>query len=262
MIERFKLLEMILNEIPALIFILDTHGKITFANRTASKVSGYSPENIGTLNIYKLLDKSSFQELLRQRESLDRGKPPQLKIYNIITTNGEIVTVEGLAARIENEPEPIFLGVAYDIRERLQVELERSLMQEEIFKLQKMDIIGHLVSDLIHDTNNLLTGLMGKLNILAKPLADLKNKDKNRSEPIMPLVLEIQEIIDQAAALADQIANMNRRLLNFARQEEPSIDLMDIRVTVEASLEICADALRRKKSRAFAPAPGPRSRTR
>jgi len=248
MANELVLLKLILDEIPALIFILDADGYITFANKTAIELSGYALEPTQRLNIRELLDRSSFKMLVTERGSLDQGQSPQLKRYHLITKQGTIIDLEAKAVRI-NRPgeEPIFLGVAFDIRQRLQVEAERALLQEEIVKLQKMDIIGHLVRELIHDSNNILSGLIGRLNILAKKsITDLKNECQGQSEGIMTFVREIEDTINQVLALADQISSMNRRLLNFARQEEPSKEIMDIRVVVEESLALCLAALKRK----------------
>ena len=245
MANELVLLKLILVEIPALIFILDAEGYITFANKTAIEFSGYALEPTQRLNIRELLDRSSFKMLVTERGSLDQGQNPQLKRYHLITKQGTIIDLEAKAVRIDRQgEEPIFLGVAFDIRDRLQVEAERALLQEEIVKLQGMDIIAHLVSGLIHDSNNVLTGVMGKLLLLLnKPIAELKQKPENS----MDLILEAEDILRQIQELLDEISDMNRRFLNFARQEESIKELVDIRAVVASSIDLCLDAMRRKK---------------
>jgi len=248
MANELALLKLILDEIPALIFILDAEGYITFANKTAIEFSGYALEPTQRLNIRELLDRSSFKMLVTERGSLDQGQNPQLKRYHLITKQGTIIDLEAKAVRIDRQgEEPIFLGVAFDIRQRLQVEAERALLQEEIVKLQGMDIIAHLVSGLIHDSNNVLTGVMGKFTLLSKPIAELKEKLKDAPENIANLILEAEDILRQIQELLDEISDMNRRFLNFARQEESIKELVDIRAVVASSIDLCLDAMRRKK---------------
>jgi len=242
------LLELILDEIPALIFILDPEGYITFANKTAIEFSGYALDPSKKLNIREILDRSSFKMLATERESLDKGQDPQLKRYHLITKQGTIIDLEAKAVRIDRQgAEPIFLGVAFDIGDRLKTENERAQLQEQIFKLQKMDIIAHLVSGLVHDSNNVLTGVMGKFTLLNKPIAELKEKLKAAPENIANLIWEADDILAQIQILIDEISNMNRRLLNFAREKESIKELVDLRAVIASSIDLCADAMRRKK---------------
>ncbi len=252
MTERSNLLELILDEIPALIFILDPNGKITFANKTALEIFGYSAEIIGKLNIIKLLDHSSFNQLLEERKSLDLGNPPQLKIYNLISSKGEVITVEGLAARIESESEPIFLGVAYDISDRLKIENERAELQFQIMKLQKWDILTHLISGLVHDINNYAIGISGYLELFENLAAELVSSlDKTSDLPadFKTKILKIQEKIPKMGDYLEKMHSMNEQILNFAKQEETVRYYMPINLAIQSSIDVCQHSLRQKNIR-------------
>lgn len=111
---------------------------------------------------------------------------------------------------------------------RLQVEMqERERAEEALRHAQKMEAIGQLTGGLAHDFNNMLTGVLGALDLLQRRLGDL-----------LP---QYERYIDAAVTSANRAAALTHRLLAFARRQTLDPQPVDVNQLV-LSME---DMLRR-----------------
>jgi PAS domain S-box-containing protein len=87
---------------------------------------------------------------------------------------------------------------------------ERTRLEEQLAKTQKMESIGRLAGGVAHDFNNLLTAILGNVEFARMNLA-----------PDAPVLVELQEIEKAARRGAD----LSRQLLTFARHQvvEPRV---------------------------------------
>jgi len=112
-------------------------------------------------------------------------------------------------------------GVGRDVTDRKQLE-------DQLRQSQKMEAVGQLTGGLAHDFNNMLTGVMGGLDMARRRIA------QGRAE-------EAASFMETATAAAERAASLTHRLLAFSRRQ--SLDSRP--VEVNALVESMEDLLRR-----------------
>ncbi|MCW3149298.1 PAS domain S-box protein [Stutzerimonas stutzeri] len=115
------------------------------------------------------------------------------------------------------------------INNRLHIEMaERERAEEALRHAQKMEAIGQLTGGLAHDFNNMLTGVLGALDLIQRRVDSGRSGDLNR-------------YIDAAMTSANRAAALTHRLLAFARRQSLDPKPVDVNLLV-VSME---DMLRR-----------------
>jgi PAS domain S-box-containing protein len=114
-----------------------------------------------------------------------------------------------------------FYAIGRDVTERKQLE-------DQLRQSQKMEAVGQLTGGLAHDFNNMLTGVLGGLDMVRRRL------DSGRTE-------EARRFIDTAVASAERAAALTHRLLAFSRRQTLDPRPIDVNGLI-ASME---DLLRR-----------------
>jgi two-component system sensor histidine kinase EvgS len=110
-----------------------------------------------------------------------------------------------------------------DITEIRQAEEERSQLQKQLNQAQKMEAIGRLAGGVAHDFNNMLTVILGSVQLL------LGEEDLPDS---------IQESLRQVEIAAERSADLTRQLLAFARQQAISPKVLDLNEILEGLLKM------------------------
>jgi PAS domain S-box-containing protein len=96
-----------------------------------------------------------------------------------------------------------FFGTAQDITARKRMELSLLEAKDQLYKAQKLEAVGQLTGGMAHDFNNLLAIIIGNL--------DLAREDASDPQLLQP--------IEEALAAALRGAELNQRLLAFARRQ-------------------------------------------
>jgi len=114
-----------------------------------------------------------------------------------------------------------------EINHRLHLEMaERERAEDALRHAQKMEAIGQLTGGLAHDFNNMLTGVLGALDLIQRRLASGRSSD-------------LQRYIDAAVTSANRAAALTHRLLAFARRQslDPKpVDVNQLVVSMEDML--------------------------
>ena len=129
--ESQKRFEMLFEFAPSPFYIFDLQGTFLDGNRAAEALSGYAREELigKTLNEIPLLDESQLslaKEVLHQLKHSGESKP---FITRLTDRKGESIPVEVNFYPIELAGKPVVLGVANDVRERVEIQsaLEREV---------------------------------------------------------------------------------------------------------------------------------------
>lgn len=102
---------------------------------------------------------------------------------------------------------------------------ERRQLQMQLQQAQKMEAVGQLTAGVAHNFNNLLQVILGNLE-----LCQVTTDETG----------QMTELLEQATDAGDRAAEIIRHLLVFSRQTSTqSIQVIDVRQHVEATVEIC-----------------------
>nr|WP_272887414.1 PAS domain S-box protein [Stutzerimonas stutzeri] len=113
-----------------------------------------------------------------------------------------------------------------EINHLLHLEMgERERAEETLRHAQKMEAIGQLTGGLAHDFNNMLTGVLGALDLIQRRVASGRVNDLGR-------------YVDAATSSANRAAALTHRLLAFARRQSLDPKPVDVNQLVQSMEEM------------------------
>ncbi len=117
----------------------------------------------------------------------------------------------------------MMLSLIRDITEERRAETEREKVQVQLNQAQKMESVGRLAGGVAHDFNNMLSVILGHVDLLLDSLP-----------PDNPLRSDLDEVRKAAVRSAD----LTRQLLAFARKQTVAPRVLDLNETVEGMLKM------------------------
>ncbi|KAA0246999.1 MAG: response regulator, partial [Candidatus Jettenia sp.] len=144
------------------------------------------------------------------REALDEKKP-----YCI---NFRILLPDGSVRIIHTEAEVIFdsagkaiqmNGTNQDITEYKQAEEEKAKLREQLYHAQKLESVGKLVGCIAHDFNNILSAIIGYVELLQNKMKKYDSSVDDSSK----------NYIERILAIAEKAIHLTQNLLIFSRKE-------------------------------------------
>ena len=179
------------------ILVRDLDHRITYWNKSAEKLYGWTAEEAIGQKVSELLyhDSAQFEE--RTGKVLHTGE--WAGEIRQVTKAGVEIIVEGrwtLVRDVEGRPKCI-LAINTNITEQKRLE-------DQFLRSQRMESIGTLAGGIAHDLNNVLTPIMMSVDLL-----NLRIKDAS-----------CRETLDTIAASARRGADMLNQVLSFARGME------------------------------------------
>jgi PAS domain S-box-containing protein len=104
------------------------------------------------------------------------------------------------------------------------------LAEDQLRQAQKMEAVGQLTGGLAHDFNNMLTGIIGGLDIIRRQIARGRLNDVDR-------------FMDGATASARRAAALTHRLLAFSRQQSLDPQAVDVIALMDSMEELLTRTL-------------------
>jgi two-component system NtrC family sensor kinase len=192
------------------IVVTNMKGDILIFNRGAENILGYNREEVvGKMNIRNIYPPGVAREVMEKLKSPDFGGVGKLTSFPIFHQRKDGELIEGdLSASIiydEKGHEIASIGIFKDLRERLGIERELQKMQEALLQSEKLAAMGRLTSQIAHELNNPIYGIMNTLELLKTEIPP-----ENKRRRILELSLsEIQ-----------RLSEMLRNMLSFSKPEE------------------------------------------
>ena len=191
-----------------MVVITDPEGVIQYVNSAFERVSGYQREEVLGQNTRLLksgqMDPQVYQDLwktLTAGESWEGQFSNTRKDGSLFTEKASISPVRNAQAEIVN-----FVAVKRDITQDL-------FLAQQYVQAQKMESIGRLAGGVAHDFNNMLTVILGHVELI---LGYIKGPDN--------LIQDLQEVKQAAQSSAD----LTQQLLAFARKQPVEIRNVDL----------------------------------
>jgi two-component system, cell cycle sensor histidine kinase and response regulator CckA len=184
---------------PASIIITDTDGLIEFVNPKFTQLTGYSLEEVLGKNPRVLKSGKVPPELHRELwETITAGRVWEGEFLNK-KKNGELFNEHATISPIRNRDGLVthFLAIKEDTTEQRQ-------MAAQLLQSQKMESIGRLAGGVAHDFNNMLTVILGCVQLALFRV---------------PEGGKLWHYLDQISKAARRSSDITRQLLAFSRKE-------------------------------------------
>jgi two-component system, cell cycle sensor histidine kinase and response regulator CckA len=190
-------------------------GFLKFVNPKTIEISGYSESELLSRSFAEFIHPDDRDFVLeRHWKRLMGEEGPNSYIFRIINSCGDIRWIEINTISIVWEGKPATLDFMDDITEKRR-------MQEDLFRVQKLESIGILAGGIAHDFNNILTGIMGNVS-LSKRIISQDSRAFDR-------LVEAERACLQAKKLTQQ-------LLTFAKGGAPILKPTPIKELLEESV--------------------------
>lgn len=228
LLQSSKMLTHIMNSIPQSIFWKDLESVYLGCNRVFSSRAGLaSPDDIIGKTDFDLPWNREESEGYRadDREVMDSAKSKNHIVETQRQANGKVVWVDTTKIPLTDASGSIIgvLGVFEDITDRKNSEEEKIKLESQLRQIHKMESVGRLAGGVAHDFNNMLSVILGYVN-----LAEME------TDPAQPLYQYLEEIRNSAERSAD----LTRQLLAFARKQTVAPKVLDLNTIISGMLKM------------------------
>ena len=201
----------------------NSEGIVTFWSNTCEEFYGYSADEALGVSLFDLIIPEHLEEwfsgFIRDRK-ITKGFD-----VNLVTKDNTLKSV--LVSLIPLNENETFL-VQIDLTSQRQAENQRSLIEAQMRRTQKLEALGTLAGGIAHDFNNLLQGILGNASMLCYTL----EKDSTQYTKA-----------ERIQAAAERSADLCSQMLDYAGIKPVGHELLkinevisDISILLESSL--------------------------
>ncbi|NJD61266.1 MAG: PAS domain S-box protein [Deltaproteobacteria bacterium] len=217
----------ILDTAGVLVAQLSPGGEILLVNRQFEEMTGYSWRDVSGKEMDGLLISGQARESYRRAFSgaLKSDVPSNLEFPMLSSTGEErLVVWNHVALRDTSGEVTSVIATGTDVTESRRLE-------RQIIEMQKMEAVGTLAGGVAHDFNNILTGILGNLDLVAMDIP-----------PGSPAATPVQETIKAS----ERAAAMVRQLLEFSRRSPSERRPLDLRKLAEEVVALFSQTIDRR----------------
>ncbi len=192
------------------VFISNPDGNYTIVNDRAYEITGYTKEELLSMNFQDLIHKDDMGTNPLMLNRLRKDKEMVNELYLKHKTKGKVL-VE-VSSKIL--PNGNIQRIVRDLTETKKMEIE-------MIRASKFESVVHLAGGIAHDFNNLLSVIIGNLSIIESEGNSL-----------------IRESAQNAILASKRAADLTRKLLTLAQESKPSKKLIDLRKLIPEIISI------------------------
>ena len=224
--EAYDFMNKIVRSSPNPTMATDLKGNIIIWNRAAAETLGYEAgEVIGKMNIDKIYPEDMARKVMQMLRSDKYGGVGRLNAYPMVYVRRDGEVVEGTlsAATIydANGTEIATVGSFVDLRERLEMERALRRTQEQLLQSEKLAAMGRLTSQIAHELNNPLYGIMNTLELLKTEVSPQSKRRK---------------ILEMALSETVRLSDLLRKMLSFSKPDQEQRQPVDINTVIDEIL--------------------------
>jgi PAS domain S-box-containing protein len=181
---------------------MDNDGTISFWNKAAERIFGYTSQEALGADLHKLLAPRRYHADANRNLAIfqNTGTGPAIgKTLELtaVRKDGTEFPVELSLATMNIKGKWCALGVLRDIS-------DRKALESQLLQSQKLEAIGQLAGGVAHDFNNILTGIIG--------FTTLAMMKMDKDDPLM-------EYLDHVIIAANRAADLTKSMLIFSRKQ-------------------------------------------
>ncbi len=208
---------------PNAIMVMDMKGVIKLWNQFAQDVFGFESDKvIEKMTIGQIFSNKIANEVMAMMRDKKFGGKGRLNSYPLNFTKKDGELVEGnLSASImydENSNELASVAIFSDLKERLKMERELGTARQHLLQSEKLAAMGRLTSQIAHELNNPLFGIMNTLELMK---TEIPHENKRR------------RLLDMSLSEIERLADMLKKMLSFSRPDQEERQEIDINLVVE-----------------------------
>jgi PAS domain S-box-containing protein len=216
------------------IIVTDMKGDILIFNKGAEDLLGYRAEEVvEKMNIRSIYQPGVAKEVMNRLRSPDFGGVGKLTSFSIFhrRKDGELIEGDLSASLIYDEKgdEIASIGIFKDLRERLKMERELHEIQQALLQSEKLAAMGRLTSQIAHELNNPIYGIMNTLELLK---TEIPPESKRR------------RILELSLSEIQRLSEMLRNMLSFSKPEEEKRKPVKIDELIEGILLVMEKQMR------------------
>lgn len=224
--EAHDFLDKIISCSPNAIMAMDMKGAIKLWNQSAEDIFGFkSDQVIGKMSIQQIFSKKVSKKVMEMIWDEKFGGKGKLNSYplNFKREDGELIEGNLSAAILYDEKgnELATVGLFVDLKERLQTERELSAARQHLLQSEKLAAMGRLTSQIAHELNNPLFGIMNTLELMK---TEISPENKRR------------RLLDMSLSEIERLAEMLKKMLSFSRPDQDKRVEIDINVVLDELL--------------------------
>ncbi len=221
--EAHDFMNKIIQSSPNPIMAADLKGNIIIWNRAAEKTLGYSAgETIGKMPITKIYPEGVAKKIMKMIRSPEHGGIGMLRAYPMLYVRKDGEAIDGTlsAAMIYDDEgrEVATVGSFVDLTERIEMERTLNQTQQQLLQSEKLAAMGRLTSQLAHELNNPIYGIMNTLELLK---TEIKPDNRRR------------KLLDMSLSETVRLADMLRKMLSFSKPDQEEKNFADINTIIE-----------------------------
>jgi PAS domain S-box-containing protein len=224
--EAYDFMNKIIQSSPNSITATDMKGNILIWNQAAEETLGYQAgEVIGKMNISKIYPEGLARKVMQMLKGNEYGGVGRLNSYPMVYVRRDGEVVEGnLSAAIIYDAkghEIASVGSFVDLRERLEMERALRHTQEQLLQSEKLAAMGRLTSQIAHELNNPLYGIMNTLELLKTEISPTSKRRK---------------ILEMAHSETLRLSDLLRKMLSFSKPDQEERQPVDINSVLDEIL--------------------------
>jgi PAS domain S-box-containing protein len=222
---------------PSGILMADAEGQIVLVNREIERLFAYVREELLGKPVELLVPERFHAGHLRDRREFTaspkaRAMGPGRELFGRRKDGSEVLIGVGLSPVFTDEGMFVMASVV-DLSARVAAEQARRELEEQLRQSQKLEAVGTLASGIAHDFRNILNGIIGYAELMAKPLA---------GTPQGADLAHLRSYAERGRQLVDRILTFSRRAdqvrqpVRLAQQVEEVLGLL--RPTIPSAVDI------------------------
>jgi len=228
--EVTRRLKNILDFSPLLITEIDLDGRYQLANNSACAVAcavaGVAPGDLQGRMLRDVLPAEIAELFLSRIAKVAEHRGP-LAVEDTLQIDGNERSFSTVLFPVVDGGGTVTSvgGIAEDVSDHRHAEMERERLASQLRQAQKMEAIGRLAGGVAHDFNNMLSVILGYVDMAILNAAQ---------DPILRADLE------QVQEAAERSAELTRQLLAFARKQAIAPKVLDLNETLAGFLKMLA----------------------
>jgi two-component system NtrC family sensor kinase len=224
--EAHDFINKIIQSSPNAITATDMKGNILIWNRASEETIGYKASDvIGKMNIQKIYPDGMARKVMQMLRSPEHGGVGRLNVYPMVYMRQDGEVIEGnLSAAIiydASGKEIATVGSFVDLKERLEMERALRRTQEQLLQSEKLAAMGRLTSQIAHELNNPLYGIMNTLELLKTEISPQSKRRK---------------VLEMALSETVRLSDLLRKMLSFSKPDQEEKQAVDVNTLLDEIL--------------------------